>query len=136
MSADGGTTYARATGRRRPSAARATATATRTLVGQHVVISHDLAASGGMEEQPPQRQRVRHLDGATDANGDGCIDIVDVAAAQRGIWASPPRSTRQCQSVAPSAHVIGLHSQPSSTTSSKARAALAYTKTFTVNYAG
>ena len=110
--------------------------AIKTLIGQRVLLPQDL----GVEQAAWQDSLLNggacaSADAANDANGDGCIDIVDVQAISSSLG-KPAATNPQVQMVAPSAQITSIGGSATTTTAKNGVAALAYTKTFTVNDAG
>ena len=111
------------------------ATATRTLVGQRVLLPQDLdAAQAAWEFSRLNSSACSAADPAADANGDGCIDVVDVQAVASGQGhAAAPNAA--VQMVAPGAQVTSLN-PATGAAAATGKAALSYTRSFTVTYAG
>ena len=121
----------------RPQPLRA-ATPARTLVGLRTLTMRDLGAISADWTDARLNSSVcgTATSSAADANGDGCVDIVDVAAINAGIGkaaAVNPAVTMVSSAISASS----IDAQVSSTNAVPSKgAALTYSHTFTVNYAG
>ena len=112
------------------------ATAIKTLVGQRILVHQDTdAAEVAWQSSRLNGATCGTVDAATDANGDGCIDIVDLQAVQSDLGKAAAVNPA-VRMVAPSAQISSVGGFASTTTANKAAAALTFTKTFTVTYAG
>ena len=111
----------------------------KTLVGQPVVVPQDLdEAQAAWESTRLNGDVCGTRDAADDANGDGCVDVVDVQAIAAGIG-QPAAPNPAVRMVAPRSQVSGAQAlglaQPS-TVRTSASTAKVYSNTFTVTYAG
>lgn len=131
VSSGSGSTYAAPAAGPSPTPARAGG-ATRTMTGHVTLMVQDLDVARAAWEEAHLNSAVcgTLLDPAADANGDGCIDIVDVqavAAAQHATAApNPSVATVSAQTLARASI------QRDSAVSKPAAAALAYSATFVV----
>ena len=118
-----------------------TATPARTLTGQHILVPQDLDAAEfawGFSRQ--NGASCGAIDPASDANGDGCIDVVDVQAITAGQGHAAALNP-SVQEVAPAGQITSLASATGPAATAPAavksgRASVNYTRTFTVTYAG
>ncbi len=107
----------------------------KTLVGQRILLPQDVeSAAVAWQNSRLNGAACGSVDAATDANGDGCIDVVDLQAVQSALGA-PAALNPAVKMVAPNAQVASLQAA-ANTTSDKAAASLTFSKTFTVTYAG
>ena len=115
------------------------AATTRTLTGQHLLVPQDLdAVEFAWESSRANGAACGAIDSAADANGDGCIDAVDVQAVIAGQGRAAALNP-QVQQVAPSGQITSLASLSSSkpaAAASSGKAAVTFSHTFTVTYAG
>ena len=110
--------------------------AVKTLVGQRIVLPQDIdSAALAWQANRLNGAACGAVDNAADANGDGCIDTVDLQAVQSALG-KPAAANPAVKMVAPSAQVASLQDASASASSGKAVASLTYTRTFTVTYAG
>ncbi len=115
---------------------------TRTLTGQRLLVPQDLdAAQAAWELSRLNGDACGAIDTAADANGDGCIDVVDVQAVVAGQGHSAALNPL-VQQIAPAGQITSLSSlgRPSSanpaTAAQPGKAAITYAHTFTVTYNG
>ena len=115
--------------------------ATRTLVGQRVITKQDLdAAEAAWEFARDNGSACTAVDPAADANGDGCIDAVDIQAVSAGIGqpaaANPAVPTVAAAAQLTSAKALSQAAAPTTASGHNSKSALTFSHTFTVTYAG
>ena len=116
------------------------ATATRTLVGQRVLTLRDLdTVTAAWQDAMANGTACGAASAAADANGDGCVDAVDIQAVSAGIGqaAAPNAAVPMVAAAAQltSAQALAQAASPSST-SGALKTAVAFSHTFTVTDAG
>jgi len=132
--AGAGATYSAPGSSWHPTPLRA-AGAPRTLVGLRTLVGQDLdAVRAAWTDSRLNGAVCGAAIAAQDANGDGCVDAVDVQAVAAGIG-QPAGLNPQVEMVAPTVDAASLSPTGVSGTN-QLGAAVAYSKTFTVTYAG